>query len=507
MKQFTLGIITAAVIVLALRAYWPASQTDLVNSWSNYVDAQKSNAIVRAKEWNEANPKLTVEIEFLKDDIKETESLKSPIRGELIVRILKKDLSLLFLNLEAQRMEKIAEAVRQVGERLEAEGKIPPDRTNDEPRAVKNIEWRECTEYSLQFSPAGKTWVFSQGEGRVTLSRDQFKVGSRTHFSTLNDDLKKLLGTQPLLQAANQKEHEVQKDNEVQKKEVAAKKQPEETPLKIVKSSNKRLLVGNESLSEDNATKLVAECERLARLQGERARRFWWNDAILVEFTELRALSPAVAKLLARCPSNLCFNRLAVLEPDAAKELAEHKGNLTFLSLSKLSSESAKAVAQHQGSLVIDSLSEISIQAEKELAKHAEKLGLRLNDGPPDGKLAIPALTKLQTYDLTAKLISCGHDLRGCRSLNPEAARALHGKIDLSGLKELTPELARSLHCSILILGGLTSLSPDTRIALLNNKNLKHVVLPILDEFWWIKEREKIPEELGSAYLKKSTEH
>ena len=86
---------------------------------------------------------------------------------------------------------------------------------------------------------------------------------------------------------------------------------------------------------------------------------------------DLQSLSPAAARELANCNSDLSFYGLKSLNPTIARALAGHRGCLYLNGLRTLTLGTAKALSLHAGPLLsLEGLKELTPAAEKALQCH-----------------------------------------------------------------------------------------------------------------------------------------
>lgn len=176
----------------------------------------------------------------------------------------------------------------------------------------------------------------------------------------------------------------------------------------------------------------------------------------VLEFPNVSAITPAVAKQLARCEALLVFPNLRELSLDAAKMLAASKGTgLVLGGLTTLPADVAEALS--------------TIQAER--------------------GLLLPDLVTLDSVPLAERFARQDHAFfPAVRRMTPEIARALRanegGELSLPALEEVTPEVANAFVGAgyyWLSLGGAASLTPE--VATILARHHGQLVFPGHDPF------------------------
>lgn len=185
--------------VVAAQPTTAVSLTDPVSSWDQFVQEAKARASAAEQKRKQDNPDEWLSITFISDDVKKTDSLKSPFRGELVITVAKRwpDLarqsSIKAREQEARFYAGLLRAAIQSG--VEASAISSRKKLDEVEKEISqlakqpsNISTR--SEITLRFMLQNELWVFSDGEGKVTDSSAANEKGNTWRLSELPDFLK-----------------------------------------------------------------------------------------------------------------------------------------------------------------------------------------------------------------------------------------------------------------------------------------------------------------------------
>ncbi len=211
---------------------------------------------------------------------------------------------------------------------------------------------------------------------------------------------------------------------------------------------------------------------RAEGLTAERAKQLAQDKSGKLTLDGLTALSPEVARELARHEGWLSLNGIKSLSNGSAEALAQHKGQLHLDGLTALSPEDAKALARHNGELSLNGLTTISDEVGVALAKHtggrlylngvkslSTEVGKALaqrKGGGPTHAVCLYGVETLTVEAATALAESHGHNWDGrlpaMKTIPEDVARALAkrgGGLSLEGLTSLSDESAKALQSKL----------------------------------------------------------
>jgi len=177
----------------------PAPPAAPVDSWNKFVETAKSRINAAEERWNGKHPKAKQTITIIRDDVKKSDSLKSPFCGEIIckertdydetelrderVRALEKERKFyadlvrgyVEQGINNKNSREAAKSVEDKNEEIRGVRRQPTHRIN---------EW-ECT---FQFGLQGQSWVLTSADVRKTEdSMARENVGQANKINKLTD--------------------------------------------------------------------------------------------------------------------------------------------------------------------------------------------------------------------------------------------------------------------------------------------------------------------------------
>ena len=173
-------------------------EQEAIESWNQFVDTAKSRITGAEEKWSSENPKGKRTITFLKDDVKKTDSLKSPFIGEITCIVhdivganagrafalktweTNRDVTAAIQRRAFERGDKRS-ADDLLKELKEVEAQISEIRRQ---AILVEHEW----EYNLRFDAQGQSWVLRDGDSKKTQdSVAKTNEGETQRFNQLPD--------------------------------------------------------------------------------------------------------------------------------------------------------------------------------------------------------------------------------------------------------------------------------------------------------------------------------
>ena len=163
----------------------PAPPAAPLDSWNKFVETAKSRIAAAEEEWNGKHPGGTLRLTIVKDDVKKSNSLKSPLTGEITcidrtdwdeTELRDRDIFDLKKRRQLAAELNAAQSVKEIDAELADLRKKPAFR-------------RSQHEFNLTFGPEGQSWVLISGEVKKTednMSKEN--VGKTTKFNKLTED-------------------------------------------------------------------------------------------------------------------------------------------------------------------------------------------------------------------------------------------------------------------------------------------------------------------------------
>jgi hypothetical protein len=194
---------------------------------------------------------------------------------------------------------------------------------------------------------------------------------------------------------------------------------------------------------------------RFVGMRGLEEVPVWWAEEVMSRAGfrspfSLKKLSPEVARRLARGEpkgderDDLEFPALESLTPESARALARCSETIRFGSLRELNPDVAAAFEQHSNTLILEAVTELSAETAEALARHRGDIQLPALDAD-----AAATFWRIRGQLAPVATVPPGTYLGTLETLSPEAARDLvwdfKYELDLRGLKTLTPEAALAL--------------------------------------------------------------
>jgi len=167
-----------------------------VESWNRFVDAAKGRATAVEAKWKEDHPEGSRRIKLLSDDVKKTDSLKSPFRGEILLSVvnnfgpnLGRQLLLDSLDKSKSFHSALQHSYFEQGDQREADRMLKELKDIESRRREvlkQDISMISGYEYQLRFAFTNGSWVFVDGEQKVTHScTGKDEVGKTARFNEL----------------------------------------------------------------------------------------------------------------------------------------------------------------------------------------------------------------------------------------------------------------------------------------------------------------------------------
>lgn len=163
----------------------PAPPAAPVDSWKKFVETAKSRIAAAKEQWSAKHPDSTLGLTIVKDDVKKSNSLKSPLIGE-ITCISRSDWDETeqrdreIFNLKKRLQLAVATNATQSVKEINAE--LSDARKKSD---YRRYQW----EFNLTFSPEGQSWVLTSGEAKKTEdNRSPENVGKVNKFDQLTEE-------------------------------------------------------------------------------------------------------------------------------------------------------------------------------------------------------------------------------------------------------------------------------------------------------------------------------
>ena len=174
-----------------------------VDSWNQFINTAKSRIAGAETKWNSDNSPATRKISVFKDDVKRSDSLKSPFCGEITCKVWdiygrngQRALALETSKVHRAITSALQKAAFERGDKRKADDLLKELR-EIEARISEITRWslfvEHKWEYNLRFNAEGESWILRDGDVTMTLdSMSMENVGRPHSINELSDSMLEL---------------------------------------------------------------------------------------------------------------------------------------------------------------------------------------------------------------------------------------------------------------------------------------------------------------------------